>query len=122
MKTKDILKISSFPVLIGSLCCLGPIILVALGLSTVTFAASLTDTFYGGYRWVFRIVALILLTISVIFYLRRSKDICTIDQAKRRRNEIINIVAIVLITAVLGYIFFLYVVVHYIGVWFNIWQ
>lgn len=43
------------------------------------------------------------------------------DDAKKRRNEIINIVALSLTVAVLGYVFFLYVIVHYIGVFLNLW-
>ena len=122
MKLKNILKISSLPVLFASLCCLSPLILVLLGLSTLSFASSLADTLYGEYKWVFRIIGLILLAITTILYLRRQKGICTIDEAKKRRREIINIVLIVLISAILAYMFFLYVVVHYAGVFLNIWN
>jgi hypothetical protein len=122
MKIKEILKISSWPVLVASLCCLGPVILVALGFGTVSFAASLTDTLYGTYKWVFRGIGLLALAISLFFYFRRQKNICTIDQAKKHRNQIINTIALTVIAGVLGYIFFLYVVVHYLGVWLNIWQ
>jgi hypothetical protein len=48
--------------------------------------------------------------------------VCTIDEAIRRRNEIINTVALTVIAGVAGYMFFLYVVVHYIGVFLNIWK
>ena len=122
MKIKEIFKISSLPVIIASLCCLSPIILVLLGVGTVSFATSLTDTLYGTYKWYFRIAGLLALSLSLITYLRHTKGICTLDQAKMRRNEIINIVMLSLIAGVLGYIFFLYVVVHYIGVFLNIWS
>jgi hypothetical protein len=121
MSIKELLKVTSLPVLLASLCCLSPLILVALGLSTVGFAASLADTFYGEYKWAFRAVGLLALSIAVIAYLRK-KDICTFDAVKRRRNEVINIVALTLIIGVLGYVFFLYVVVHYAGVFFRIWE
>lgn len=119
--SRDILKISSLPVMFASLCCLSPVILVLLGLSTVSFASSLADTLYGDYKWYFRGAGLVLLAFALIYYFRRTKGICTIDEVKKRRNEIINIVAISLIVAILGYIFFLYVVVHYIGVFLNLW-
>ncbi|MCA9367492.1 hypothetical protein KC887_04505 [Candidatus Kaiserbacteria bacterium] len=119
---KDILKLSSIPVLLASLCCLSPVILVLLGLSTVSFASSLGDTLYGDYKWVFRGVGLVTLLGALWFYLSRKKGICTIDEVVRRRNEIINYLAITLIIGVLGYIFFLYVVVHYIGVWLSLWS
>jgi len=119
---KDILKISSIPVALASLCCLSPVVLVLLGVSTVSFASSLADTLYGEYKWVFRGVGLIALLLSLAYYLRRKKGICTIDDVKRRRNEIINYIALTIVVGVLGYIFFLYVVVHYIGVWLALWK
>jgi peptide methionine sulfoxide reductase msrA/msrB len=122
MKFKEILKISSLPVIVASLCCLSPVILVLLGIGTVSFASTLADTLYGDYKWVFRVIGLIALVVALIFYFRRQKGICTIDEAKKRRNEIINITAVSVIVAVVGYIFFLYVVVHYVGVGLNIWK
>jgi len=121
-KLNEILKISSVPVVIASLCCLSPIILVLLGISTVSFASSLSDTLYGDYKWVFRFVGLVALLFSLAYYLRRNKGICTIDDVKRRRNEILNYIALTVVIGVLGYLFFLYVVVHYIGVWLSLWN
>lgn len=120
-KLKEVLKLSSIPVVIASLCCLSPVILVLVGVSTVSFASSLADTLYGDYKWVFRGVGLLALLGALYYYLTRTKGICTIDEAVRRRNEIINYLALSLIVGVLGYLFFLYVVVHYIGVWLDLW-
>lgn len=122
MKLKEIFKVSGLPVVIASLCCLSPLILVLLGLSTVSFASSLADTLYGDYKWVFRAVGLISLIIAFVFYIRRSKGICTLDEAKKRRQEIINIFLVTLIVGIIGYVFFLYVVVHYIGVFAGLWS
>lgn len=119
---KEILKITSIPVVLASLCCLSPIILVLAGVSTVSFASSLSDTLYGEYKWVFRIVGLSTLVVSLTYYLRRNKGICTIDDVVRKRNEIINTAALTLMAGVLGYLFFLYVIVHYVGVWLSIWE
>ena len=121
MNIKESFKIVSIPVLFASLCCLSPIILVLLGLSTVTFAASLTDILYGEYKWVFRALGLLLLGGSLVFYFRK-KGICTLDQVKRERNKVINILVMSLLVGVAGYIFFLYGVVHYFGVWLGIWE
>lgn len=120
-KIKEILKVTGIPVVIASLCCLSPLILVFFGLATVSFAGSLSDVLYGSYKWVFRGVGLILLIISMIFYFRRQKGICTIDEVKKHRQEIINKVLLFLTIGVLGYIFFLYVVVHYVGVFLGVW-
>ncbi len=119
---KEIWKINSIPVLLASLCCLSPVILVLFGVSTVTFASSFTDVLYGEYKWYFRLVGLLALALSLIFYFRRVKGICTVDEAKKRRNEIINTVALSVIAGVVGYTFFLYVVVHYVGVFLGLWN
>ncbi len=118
---KELFKITWFPVLIASLCCFAPVILVLFGFSTVAFAASLSDILYGQYKWWFRLVGLLLLTASFAIYLRRSKGICALDQVKQRRNEIINLALLVLITGVIGYILWLYVGVEFIGLWLGIW-
>ena len=120
-RIKEILKITSLPVIIGSLCCLSPIILVLFGLGTVGVASTLANTLYGSYAWAFRIGGLTLLTVSIIMYLRRTKGICTFDEAKKRRQEIFNIVVLTLVTAIAGYFIFLYVIVEYIGKFLNIW-
>lgn len=122
MKIKEIVKVTGIPVLLASLCCLSPVVFVLLGVSTVSLASSLADTLYGDYKWIFRGVGLLALMLSLYFYLTRTKGICTVDEAKKRRNEIINYVAITLVVGVLGYIFFLYVVVHYVGVWLALWD
>lgn len=119
---KELVRISGIPVVIASLCCLTPVILVALGLASASFAASLATTLYGTYKWYFRATGIALLAISLISYLRRHKGICTIDEAVRRKNEIINLVALTLIAGVLGYLFFLYVVVEYAGIVLKIWE
>lgn len=121
MKPKELLKLTGIPVLFASLCCLSPLLLVFFGLASVSFAAELADTFYGEWKWAFRLAGLLFLSLFLFFYFRK-KGICTLDQAKRHRNKIINTVLIVFITAILGYVFFLYVVVHYWGVWLNIWE
>ena len=118
---KTAMKLAGVPVLVASLCCLSPVILVALGLGSVSFAASLSDVFYGQYRWAFRVAGLVLLAVCLLWYFRRKRGICTVNQAKRQRNEIVNTVAFALIVAVAGYILWLYVGVHYVGVWLNIW-
>ena len=121
-RIKEILKITSLPVIIGSLCCLSPIILVLFGLGTVGVASTLADTLYGSYAWAFRIGGLVLLTVSIIMYLRRTKGICTFDEAKKRRQEIFNIVVLTLVTAIAGYFIFLYVILGYIGKFLKIWS
>lgn len=118
---KDAFRISSVPILLASLCCLSPVILVLLGLTTASFAASLSDTLYGQYRWAFRIVGLLALAASVVWYLRKHKGICTLDQVKRQKNQVINVILLSLIVGIVGYIVWLYVVVEYLGKILSIW-
>ncbi len=122
MNFKGILKTVSPSVVLASLCCLSPIIFVLLGVSSISAAASLTDILYGEYKWLFRGLGLISLSIALFIHIRKDKKICSLSQAKRRKNEIINTVLIALALGVIGYIFFLYIVVHYIGVFLNIWS
>lgn len=121
MHPKELFNLSSLPIFIASLCCLTPIILVLFGISTVTFAASLTNLLDGQYRWAFVLVGLITLIASLIVYFRK-KGICTIDQVKKERNEIINKSLIVLIAAAVGYILFFDFFLGYIGRVLKIWE
>lgn len=118
---KQIFFISGIASVIASLCCVTPIVLVLLGLSSVTFAASLGNLLYGEYKWLFRLIGLVALLIAIYFYFRR-KGICTFDQYKRNRNKVINVVSLTVITAVLMYLFFNYVILEVIGVKLNLWS
>jgi hypothetical protein len=117
---KKLIAIISSSVAFASLCCLSSVVIVALGLGSVSFSASLADTFYWEYKWYSRAFGLLCLAIGLIWYFR-SEGICTLDHAKRERQKIINTLLIALFTGVVGYFFFLYVVVHYIGAWQGIW-
>ncbi|PIN75119.1 hypothetical protein COV18_05190 [Candidatus Woesearchaeota archaeon CG10_big_fil_rev_8_21_14_0_10_37_12] len=117
---KDIFKITALPAFVAGLCCFSPIVLVLFGLSSVAFASSLADTFYGQYKWAFRGVGLLLLALSLWFYFRK-KGICTLDQAKQHRNKIINLILITFVTGTLLYIIWLYVIVEIIGILLGIW-
>lgn len=121
MITKDILKIISLPVFVASLCCLYPVILVLFGLSTISFASSLSNILYGQYKWLFRLAGLILLVISIIIYLRKKEKICTLNEIKKQRNKVINIITISVSAAIIGYIIWLYVIVEIIGIILKIW-
>ena len=120
-KIKDILKIISIPVLFSSLCCLSPLLIFVFGLGSLTFAAGLADVFYGDYKWYFRIFGLLLLA-GALFWHFWKKGVCSLDAARRQKSKIINMVLITLFAAILGYLFFLYIVVHYWGVALKLWE
>lgn len=121
MRIKELLRLTWLPVVGASMCCLSPVILVLFGLGTAAVGGSLADTLYGEYKWGFRSLGLLLLLVSIVLFYRK-KGVCTLDQAKKKRNEILNTVVASLIVGTAGYMFFLYVVVHYIGVWMGLWE
>ncbi|MBI1972680.1 hypothetical protein HYS50_01610, partial [Candidatus Woesearchaeota archaeon] len=93
---KNVFFISIIASIFASLCCLTPIVLVLLGLSSVTFAASLGDFLYGTYKWAFRGAGLLLAFGALYFYFRR-RGICTVNDYKKNRNKVINIAALTVI-------------------------
>jgi hypothetical protein len=67
---KKLIAIISSSVAFASLCCLSSVVIVALGLGSVSFAASLADSFYGDYKWYFRVFGLLCLSSGLIYYFR----------------------------------------------------
>ncbi len=112
---KGILLISSLAGVIGGLCCLSPVILVLVGLASISTAASLGDMLYGDYRWYFRLAGLLFLALALVFYFRR-RGICTLREARRHRNRVLNTSLLVLIFSIGFYIFWTYVAVQYWGI------
>lgn len=112
---KGFFLISVIVGLLAGLCCVTPIVLVLLGLATLSAATSLGNNLYGNYAWYFRIGALILLALALWFYFRK-QGICTLDQARRQRNRIINTSLVVLIFAIGVYIVWTYIIVQYWGI------
>ncbi|HZZ98444.1 MAG TPA: hypothetical protein VFG51_00770 [Candidatus Saccharimonadia bacterium] len=118
---KELFALSAPGIFVASLCCLAPIVLVAFGLSTLSFAIALTDTLDGKYKWAFLLAGLLFMVVSLVRYFR-GRGICTIDQAKKHRTEIINKVLLVLMASVLGYIIFFYGILGYIGQQLSLWK
>ncbi len=112
---KGILLVSGLAGLIGGLCCTTPVVLVLLGLASVSAANDLGNNLYGAHRWIFRGAALAFLVLALVIYFRR-RGVCTLDQARRQRNVIINTSLVALISAVGIYIFWTYVLVQYWGI------
>ncbi len=118
---RDIVKLGTVPAIIASLCCLSPIILLSLGVVSVSVAGEIADVLYGEYKWLFRGAGAIALLVFIISYLRRKKNICTLDDAKKRKNEIINIIALAFIVGTAFYIIFLYGIVEILGMLLRVW-
>jgi hypothetical protein len=112
---RSLLLLSSLGGLLGGLCCFPPIVLVLLGLAGVTTAANWGNLLYGEYRWYFRAMATVFLIAGMTIYFRR-RGVCTLGQARRRRNWLINTCLLAGLTAISVHIFWTYVVLHYWGI------
>ncbi|MBI2012102.1 hypothetical protein HYS91_05010 [Candidatus Daviesbacteria bacterium] len=121
MKIKDLTYLSGVPIFIASLCCLTPVVLVLFGLSTVSFAAYLSGILDGKYRFAFILAGIIFLFLSLIIYFRK-RGICTIDQAIKRRNEVINKTLLILIITAIGYYLFFDLFLGLLGKTLGIWR
>lgn len=106
---------AGFGALVAVLCCLSPIVLVSLGITTVAVANNWGNLLYGEYKWHFRLVALALMAVTLVLYFR-SRGVCTFDAARRQRNRILNVVLLSLLTFTGLYVFGNYVVLHYLGI------
>lgn len=118
---KDLIKFSAPAVFIASLCCIAPIVVVLLGLGSVSFAIGLTDLLDRQYQWVFILAGFVTLVISLVIYFR-SRGVCTLDQAKKHRTEIINKILTVLSISALTYVIFFYGILGYIGKVLLLWK
>lgn len=107
--------VSALGGLFAGLCCLTPIVLVSFGLTSVTIANNWGNLLYGEYKWWFRVAGLALTGTTLILYLR-GRGVCTLDQARRERNRIVNLVVLSLLGFTAVYVFWVYVVLHEWGV------
>jgi len=118
---KKLLALGGFGAVLGSLCCITPLVIVLFGLGGVTFAAGLGNTLYFQYRWVFWLIGLGFVFGGLLVYFR-GKGVCNLDQAKRKKKFIINTTILTVVSAVLIYMVFNYVFLEYIGSWVGIWD
>jgi len=115
---KTVVPVSAF---IGGLCCFTPVAVVLLGIGSVSYAASLTDLLYYEYRWVFRISGLVFILGGLCVYLYTSGEVCSLDDAVRKRRRIINLAGTAVALSAVAYVFWLYVVVELVGIALGIW-
>jgi amino acid transporter len=100
---------------------LPPVVLVSLGINSLAFAISLTDIIYGQYVWLFRGVALLSLSLGLVWYFYKKEHICTLDEAKKRRKLIPIFTLTSIIIMVVAYLILTYVVVEIIGIALGLW-
>jgi hypothetical protein len=115
---KRIVPLSAF---IGGLCCFAPVVLVILGISSVTFAISLTDILYGQYVWAFRGLAFLFLGMGLLWYFYKKENICSLDEARKKKQLIINISLTSVIILTFSYVIWTYVIVEILGIYLGLW-
>ena len=107
--------------LVASLCCLPSVVMVMLGLATVSTGAALSDTLYWGgdgfgwFRGTMLFIAFLSVIVGLVVYFRE-QGICTFDEAKRNRRKVINTSLMVLCIAYLLYLLFNYVILTELGI------
>lgn len=88
--------------LVGISCCVSPVVLVLLGLSSVSFAISLGNTLYYGYGWYFRGAALLLAAIGVVGLLRRRRA-CSLGGARSQWRLLLTVLVAMVVVYVALY-------------------
>ena len=125
---KDLWKVIAGSTLIASMCCLPSVVLVMLGLATVSTGAALSDTLYwgeDGYGWFRPLMGLIAagsVSIGLTLYFR-NQGICTLDQAKQERRKVVNTSLLVVSITYVCYLLFNYVILTELGIQFGLpWE
>ena len=107
--------------LIASMCCLPSVVMVMLGLATVSTGAALSDTLYWGedgfgwFRGSMLLFALVCVIIGLVVFFR-NQGICSLDEVKRNRRKIVNTSILVLSISYLLYLLFNYVILTELGI------
>lgn len=84
MKDKKFLLTGGFAGVLGSLCCIGPVIIVFLGLGSVSTALAI-----GKYTWLFTLLAVVFFSVSLILYLKKNNS-CNIKGVKNNWKLILT--------------------------------
>lgn len=105
---KQTFGIGGLTALIASLCCVGPLVLIMLGLGTASTALSI-----GAQKPYFLVLGLVFFAVSLFLFVKyRRKNICEGCSTKEQeRKRIINIVLIAFITFITLYAILVYAVV-----------
>jgi len=98
----EMLKLTLPSAIVASLCCLSPLVFVLFGASATSFGVVLFTKTLGPYEWAFFLGGLVFLVGSFTVYFRGS-DICTLDQARARRREVVNTTLLVGFVALVGF-------------------
>ena len=106
---------------LASMCCIPSVVLVLIGLASVSSAAALSNDLYWGtngmswFRPALSVLSLVLVALGLVLYFRND-GICTLDEVRRQRKRIVNTSVIAVTLAVLIYVVFNFIILTEIGV------
>ena len=101
---------------LASMCCFPSVLLVGIGLMTVSAGNELSNNLYfGPMRWILYGLTVILLVFGLYRHFN-NQGICTLDHAKRERNRIINTTMLVLISTFAIYFVWNYIILELAGI------
>jgi len=83
---------------IASLCCLGPVILVLLGLATVSTALSI-----GKFTWLFTSLAIAFFGVASFMYLKKKNCVTVKGMKEQWKPIVISFVLLVILLVILKY-------------------
>ncbi len=79
------------------LCCVSPVVLFLLGISTAAEAITLGDRLYYGYTWYLRGAGLAVATVATVIYLRRRRS-CSLRGAAAHWPTLLGIAIVMVVT------------------------
>lgn len=103
--------------IISSLCCLPSVIWVLFaGSSAIVAADSLSnELYYSSFRYLLYSISFVLLMAGVILFFR-NKGICTLNDAKKNKNRIINTTLMAFSLSIVVYLIWNFVVLELLGI------
>ena len=119
---KKTLVFSSIGAFIAGLCCFSPLVLFLLGLGSASFASGLADTFYGDYKWYFRLVGFLTFALAFYIWYRKRTKGCSLDEKKKEQQKMLNLFFLGSFSFIVIYIIWLYVIVEFFGIQAGLWE
>lgn len=109
---KETIGVGITAAFVASLCCIGPLILIALGLGTASTALSI-----GAQKPYFLVLGLLFFAVSIFLFIKyRRKSICEGCTTKEQeRKRIIDTVLIAFIALVILYVLLIYVITPWLA-------
>ena len=117
VEARSLWKLIGASAFAASLCCVPSVVWVLFaGSSAIVAADQLSnDLYFGIGRWLLYLVALALAGAGLTIHFRR-EGICTLDDAKRERQRIVNTSLAVITAVIVLYLVWDYIILQLIGI------